>query len=170
MDDFPLIFALLCGGFFLLLTLGGGIALILYSQNSKKKAGASLQWPGVDGSITDSEVRESVSTDEDGGTSISYYPHVEYTYTVAGQSYTSKQVAFGGVKGYNDRDRARADLAKYPPGARVQVFYNPQKPREAVLERVAGAGAKTAMIMGIILLVLSVLIACPLLIGIIRNL
>jgi hypothetical protein len=170
MDDFPLIFGLVCGGFFLLFTLGGGIALILYSQNSKKKAGASLQWPSAPGSITISQVRESVSTDEDGGTSISYYPHVEYTYTVDGQTYTSKQVAFGGVKGFNDTARAQTDLAKYPVGARVQVYYNPQKPGEAVLERVAGSGAKTAMIMGIILLVLSVLIACPMLIGIIRNL
>ncbi len=170
MDDLPLIFALLCGGFFLLLTLGGSIALLLYSQNSKKKAGASQQWPSADGSITVSEVRESVSRDEDGDTSISYYPHVEYSYTVAGQTYTSKQVAFGGVKGFNDHARAQADLAKYPFGTRVQVYYNPQKPGEAVLERVAGSGAKTAMIMGIILLVLSVLIACPLLIGVIRNL
>lgn len=110
-----------------------------------------------------------MSTDEDGHNSYSYYPHVEYTYTLSAQSYTAKQIAFGGVKGFNNPGKAQAALAKYPLNAPARVFYNPQKPAEAVLERIAGEGAKTAKIMGIILLVLSGLIACPLLIGIIRN-
>ncbi|MHC1782320.1 MAG: DUF3592 domain-containing protein [Anaerolineaceae bacterium] len=169
MDQFPLGFGLLCGGFFFLLTLAVGVGLLVYSANSKKKAGASQSWPGVPGTITVSDVRQSSSTDDDGHVTFSYYPRVEYTYEVAGQSFTSKQVAFGGVRGYGNPEKARQDLAKYPAGAAVTVFYNPEKPGEAVLERAAGSGAKTAKTMGIIVLVMSFCIACPLLIGVIRN-
>jgi hypothetical protein len=169
MDKFPVIFGLICGGFFLIITLAAGIALLVYSANSKKKAGASQQWPNTSGTIFVSEVRQSASTDEDGHTSYSYYPHVEYSYTISGQTYTAKQIAFGGVKGFNNSNKAQTILSKYPVNAHVLVFYNPQKPVEAVLERVAGEGAKTAKTIGIILLVISVLIACPLLIGVIRN-
>jgi len=169
MDQLPMGFALLCGGFFLLFTLAGGIALIWYSANSKKKAGASQHWPSAPGRITVSDVRQSSSTDDDGHISYSYYPRVEYEYSAAGQTYTSKQVAFGGVKGYGSPDKARADLGKYPVGQPVTAFYNPEKPSEAVLERIAGPGAKTAKIIGIILLVVSFCIACPLAIGVVRN-
>jgi uncharacterized SAM-binding protein YcdF (DUF218 family) len=169
MDQLPLGFGLLCGGFFFLLTLAGGAGLVWYSANSKKKAGASLQWPAAPAVITVSDVRQSTSTDEDGHTSYSYYPRVEYTYEVAGETRTSKQVAFGGVRGYNSPDRVRQDLEKYPAGAAVTAYYNPEKPSEAVLERIAGSGAKTAKIMGIILIVISACIACGLLVGVVSN-
>lgn len=169
MDNFPIAFALICGGFFLFITLAIGIGLLLYSANSKKKAGASQQWPNTSGTISVSEVRRSMNTDEDGHTSYSYYPHVEYTYTIFGQTLTGKQIAFGGVKGYNDTNKAQSALSKYPVNAQVGVFYNPQKPGEAVLERIASEGAKTARTMGIIVLVVSACITCSLLIGVIRN-
>jgi hypothetical protein len=169
MDQLPFNFAFVCGGFFFLLTLAIGAGLLVYSANSKKKAGASQLWPGAPGTVTVSEVRQSSSTDDDGHITFSYYPRVEYTYTAAGQSYTSKQVAFGGERGYGSPDRARQDLAKYPAGSAVTAYYNPEKPSEAVLERAAGSGAKTAKTMGIIVLVMSFCIACPLLIGVIRN-
>ncbi len=169
MDQLPLGFGLLCGGFFFLLTLAGGAGLVWYSANSKKKAGASQSWPSAPAAITVSDVRESVSRNDDGDVSVSYYPRVEYTYEAAGQSFTSKQVAFGGLRGYNNPDKARQDLEKYPAGAAVTAYYNPEKPSEAVLERVAGSGAKTAKIIGIILIVLSACIACGLLVGVVSN-
>ena len=169
MDKLPLGFGLICGGFFFLITLAGGILLILLSAKSKKKAGASQQWPNVPGMISVSELRQSTNTDDDGHISYAYYPHVEYSYSILGQSYTSKQIAFGGVRGFNNPNQAQTALVKYPVNTPVQVFYNPQNPSEAVLERIAGEGAKGTKVIGIILLVLSVLIACPLLIGLIRN-
>lgn len=169
MDKLPVSLGLICGGFFFLITLAAGIALILFSVNSKKKAGASQQWPKTSGTIFVSEVRQSASTDDDGRTRYAYYPHVEYSYSISGQTYTGKQIAFGGVQGFNNSNQAQTNLIKYPVNAPVWVFYNPQNPAEAVLERIAGGGAKTAKTIGIILLVVSACIACPLLIGVIRN-
>jgi hypothetical protein len=169
MNDLPASLGLICGGFFFLITFVIGLVLLLNSTRSKKKAGASQQWPGVPGSIVVSEVRQSSSTDDDGHTSYSYYPHVEYSYAVLGQQYSGKQVSFGGVVGTGNPKNAQVMIAKYPLNSPITVYYNPQNPAEAVLERAAGAGAKTSKTIGIILLVLSALIACPLLIGLFRN-
>ncbi len=169
MANLPLGFGMICGGFFLLLTLAAGIGLLAYSLNSKKKAGASQQWPAAPGTIIISEVRQGSTSDEDGGVKYHFYPHVEYTYFAGGQMNTGKQVSFGGVQGFNTPAQAETSVKKYPVNSNAMVYYNPVKPQEAVLEKAAGGGSKTAMTMAIILLVLSVLIACPLLIGLIRN-
>jgi hypothetical protein len=50
----------------------------------------------------------------------------------------------------------------------VLVFYNPEKPTEAVVEQTSG-GAKWALVVGIIVLIMAVCIAAVLLIGAIRN-
>ena len=168
MDKMPFGFALLCGGFFLIITLALGGGLIFFSMRSKKKAGLSQGWPTTGGKVIVSEIRESASTDDDGYTNYTYYPRVEFSYVVAGQSYSSKRISFGGVQGSSNQAKAQETINKYPVGTPVTVYYNPQKPPEGVIERSAGS-SKLAMVMGIILLVISFLIACPLMIGVIRN-
>ncbi len=168
MNNLPFGFALICGGFFLVITLALGGGLIFFSKRSKKKADLSQGWPSVGGKVILSEVRQSANTDEDGYTSYSYYPRVEFAYMVAGQSYESKRLSFGGVTGTSNPDKAQETVNKYPVGSPVTVYYNPEKPSEGVIERVAG-GSRLALIMGIILLIISFFIACPLLIGVIRN-
>lgn len=170
MEKLPLGFGMICGGLFFVILFVGGLILILSYSRSKKKAGLSQQWPFIPGMITVSEVKQSASTDEDGYTTYSYFPHVEYSYTVNGQIFSGKQIAFGATRGYNSSQNAQAQLGKYPLNASIWVFYNPQNPSEAVLERAESSGNKTSLIIGIILMVLSILIACPLTIGLIRNL
>ena len=169
MSNLPNAFGLICGGFFFVLVFALGLGLLLYSVNSKKKAGESISWPAAPGTITVSEVRQSRTTDDDGNISIHYYPHIEYNYFAGGQTHTGKQVSFGGIRGLNSAAQADPTLQKYPVNSNVMVYYNPQKPQEAVLEKAAGKGASTARTMGIILLVVSALIFIPLLIGLIRN-
>lgn len=168
MEQMPFYFALICGGFFflVLLILGGG--LVFYSARSRKKADQSQGWPSTNGKIIVSEIRESKSTDEDGRTKVTYYPHIEYAYEVNGQNYVSKQISFGGVLGYNDPAKVRTTLDHYPVGSIMLAFYNPEKPAEAVVEQTSG-GAKWALIVGIIILAISSCIAIGLLVGAIRN-
>jgi hypothetical protein len=61
---------------------------------------------------------------------------------VNGQSFTGKQVAFGAVRGYNVPAQAQEQANRYPVNTAVWVFYNPQNPSEAVLERVKAAATK----------------------------
>jgi len=169
MSNLPFAFGLICGGFFFILVFALGLGLLLYSINSKKKAGESVSWPAAPGTITVSEVRQSRSTDDDGNVSIHYYPHIEYNYIAGGLPQAGKQVAFGGIRGFSSTAQAEPAVLKYPVNSNVTVYYNPNKPQEAVLEKTIGKGANTARIMGIILLVVSALIFIPLLIGLINN-
>jgi len=164
----PLAFALVCGGFFFILILALGVYLVSFSVRSKKKAEASQAWPSVPGVILTSEVKRTMSTDDDGNTDYSYHPAVSYSYQVNGQPYESKLMAFGGVVGHSNPTKAQEQLKPFPVGAQVPVFFNPEKPQEAVLSQKPG-GAKMALIGGIICIVLSICIACPLLIGVARN-
>ncbi len=75
MDNFvgPL-FGVLCGGFFFLLFMGLGVFLIYRTQQSKKKAQLSQNWPATPGQITDSHVSRSQNTDLEGETTTSMLP------------------------------------------------------------------------------------------------
>jgi len=166
---FPVLFANLCGGIFVLVLLVLGIYLVVFSLRSKKKAEESQNWPGTPGTVTLAEVKRSVNRDEDGNESYDYFPKVEYTYLVGGETLTGKRLAFGGILAQKNPASVQKTLERYPVGGQVTVYYDPNKPSDAVLERQAG-GLKWGLIIGIICLVLSLCIACPLLIGLIRNL
>jgi hypothetical protein len=166
---FPVLFAVLCGGFFLLVLLGLGIYLINFSMRSKKKTEDSQNWPSTTGTITLAEAKTSISRDSDGDESVSYYPHVEFTYQVGIQTFNGNRISFGGVVGKNNQAAIQQSLSRYTAGSQVIVFYNPQNNAEAVLERKAG-GFKGGMAAGIICVVLAACIACGLLVALISNL
>jgi hypothetical protein len=155
----PLI-GMLCGGFFFLLFLGLGIFLIYRTQQSKKKAQVSQNWPSTQGQITDAHVSRSQSTDADGDTSTSYSASVAYTYQVGGQAYSGHNIAFGFNPSYSNESKAQAATARYPLGGQVPVYYDPSNPSDAVLERQA-SGSNVGMILGIIFIVIGVCLACP---------
>jgi len=52
---------------------------------------------------------------------------VRYAYEVAGAAFKSDRVGVGG------KHKPAELVQKYPPGAEVRVFYNPNKPATAVL-------------------------------------
>jgi hypothetical protein len=164
----PILFANLCGGIFVLALLGLGIYLVVFSRRSKKKAEESQGWPSTNGTVISSEVKRSVNRDEDGHETYAYYPGVEYTYQCAGQTFTGKRLSFGGLVAQKDPSAVQTALQKYPPGGVVTVYYNPENPSEAVLERQAG-GLKGSLTIGIICLVLSFCIGCVLLGSLVYN-
>ena len=97
----------------------------------RRRMAAVSQWPATMGNVIMSTIQRRSS--EDGYTD---YPVVQYSYQVAGQSYQSDKLAPGPEVGGSG---ARKVVAKYPAGAQVMVFYDPQNPSEAVLERTAPA-------------------------------
>jgi len=100
---------------------------ILYFTQRKMKAVA--EWPYVMGTVTKSAVEFRSSGD--GGAN---YPIVHYSYQAGGQPYQGSRIAPGGEVGGIG---AAKTAAKYPVGAFVKVFYNPQNPAEAFLEQKA---------------------------------
>lgn len=114
---------------FVLFLLNAIFLAVIYFM--RKKMAEVSQWPSTMGSVVMSTVeRRSTS---DGYTD---YPVVQYSYQVVGQSYQSTKRAPGPEVGGTG---ARGIVAKYPVGAQVMVFYNPQNPSDAVIERKAPA-------------------------------
>jgi hypothetical protein len=144
----PLIGACFVGIFFVV-----GIVLIIKAVRDRKKAEASAVWPSTAGTVTESTIEETYTRDEDGHRETHFKPVVRYTYQVVGSSYTGNQIAFGGGSSSNYKS-AQQTIAAYPVGAQVTVYYNPEKPEEAVLERRA-ASSKVLLIVGIVFLVVS---------------
>jgi hypothetical protein len=74
-----------------------------------------------------------------------------YAYQVEGQSYQSQRIYFGGEVGGSAMTGV---IKKYPVGAQVPVYYNPQNPAEAVLER-SMPMAKLLGFIGVIMIVVA---------------
>jgi len=124
----------------LLLTVGtiGFVLLILNAVFlgviffMRRKMAAVSQWPSTMGTVMMSTIDQRYSS-EGGYTD---YPVVQYSYQIGGQAYQSAKLAPGPELGGSG---ARGVVARYPAGAQVMVFYNPQNPSDAVLERKAPA-------------------------------
>jgi hypothetical protein len=152
---------LCCGGGLLLIFGGAGIFAIYTGRKSVRQADASQGWPATTGKITDAHVSYSSGMDSDGDSTDSYSACVSYEYQVLGQLYTGTKISFGFAKAHNSRGQAENDLARYPLGSQVTIYYDPSNPTEAVLERKAG-NSVLATILGAAFILLSLCIACPL--------
>ena len=97
----------------------------------RRRMAVVSQWPSTMGTVVNSYLERRSSSD--GSTN---YPVVQYSYQVGGQMYQSSKLAPGPEVGGTG---AGTVVARYPAGAQVLVFYDPQKPSDAVLERKAPA-------------------------------
>lgn len=81
----------------------------------------------------------------------SYQVSIAYTYQVMGQSYQGNQLAFGSEgTGYSTRSAAENVAARYPAGSEVTIYYDPEDPVKAVLERKYNpVGATLSVIFGL---------------------
>ena len=98
----------------------------------RRRMATVSQWPSTMGTVNSSYL-ERRSSSEGGSTD---YPVVHYSYQVGGQSYQGAKLAPGPEVGGTGAGKV---VARYPEGAQVMVFYNPQDPSDAVLERKAPA-------------------------------
>ena len=98
----------------------------------RRKMAAVSQWPSTMGTVNASYL-ERRSSSEGGSTN---YPVVQYSYQIGGQAYQSTKLAPGPEVGGTGAGKV---VARYPEGAQVMVFYNPQNPSDTVLERKAPA-------------------------------
>lgn len=112
-------------GFFLL------AAAMLYLQYH-----VPMQWPSVPGRVEFADVVPADGNSGSGGPGTRYVPAVVYSYEVSDRQYEASSVApFRWI--YRNRERAMGSLLEegIRAGARVEVYYNPGEPAEAVLVR-----------------------------------
>jgi hypothetical protein len=90
-------------------------------------------WPTVEGQVTMSSASPLDREDERGRSRRVYSPEVWYRYEVDGRRYESHRIS---TETWHDSSLARVEkyLERYPHGAAVKVYYDPQNPAESRLE------------------------------------
>ncbi len=95
----------------------------------------SWTYPSVTGTITQIEVDQA--SDSDGVFSTRL--RLKYSYLVSGQNFVGERLSYLGT-GLLDSLSARRLVQERPVGQTVDVFYNPNRPDDAVLERQLDGG------------------------------
>jgi len=153
------IIGVVCIGLFALVFTVVGIVLILRSQQDKKKMTQSLNWPSVDGTVTESRV---MTTSDDEGSNL-YRPYIKYEYQAGGTKLTNDKFSLGMVYSTSNIKKSQETVTRYPVGRQVKVYVNPANPAESALEQ---KGSTTAtLVIGIVLVVLGICAGIPTLIG-----
>ena len=124
-NPFTAIFGAIFGLCGLVAAIWGGFVL--------KSAKVSGSWPSVQGFVMESRVESKTSKGSDNRQDTSYYAKVVYRYEIETAEYTCDTVSFG-EHGTNKPDHAREIVKRYPKGKEVKVYYDPEKPKTAVLE------------------------------------
>lgn len=121
-----------------LLAFGAFILLSVFARLWRDNR-AIANWPSVEGRIVSSVIEAF-----DGGirrrrvlapTEIvsSWTPTIDYTFTVAGREYVSRNLRRGTRVGGSEK-WAQAIAERYPAGAKVRVLYDPANPEDCCLE------------------------------------
>ncbi len=108
-----------------------GLALILYSLNYAVLTVKSETWLETTGQIISSNINIS------GKHSHIHTPKIIYRYSINEVNYVGQEITFGYSSfPYGDsREFAEEKLEMYPKDAQVKVFYNPNNPKYACLEK-----------------------------------
>ncbi len=150
------------GTMWTVLPIGGfvaGLGALLLGIRTSLRARASRSWPRERGIVVSSEVRRGRSSSGSSGRTTSTYlyrPAIVFEYTIADRRYISDSISFADYSSSNS-GHAEEIVARYPRGAEVEVYYNPQDPSTAVLERRAGGGGCIFFVVGMMFVVISAL-------------
>ena len=101
----------------------GGLGISIWGWRILQASKRVAQWPTVPGRI---EVSALSAADND------LLPDIRYRYQVDGQPYQSRFEFPSGTHPLPEFNRSYVE--KYPVGANVTVYYNPQQPTDSTLE------------------------------------
>ncbi|MCA9925421.1 MAG: DUF3592 domain-containing protein [Anaerolineales bacterium] len=99
----------------------------------------SRSWSSVKGQIAHSELRR-ISRAETASLFDNYRTTIIYRYNIKGIEYKSVNISFGDLawhllgRGLRSRFNAKKITEKYSPEKFVRVYYNPDNPKQAILE------------------------------------
>ncbi len=86
-------------------------------------------WPKTKGKIVKSYLEERLKKLNYNH----YIAHIEYTYVVNGKTYISTKIFISDIP--TDKGTAEKLIKEFPEGKEVDVYYNPLRPKEAILKR-----------------------------------
>jgi ABC-type antimicrobial peptide transport system permease subunit len=121
------------------------ILFVFLSNPMMKKYKEVQDWPSVQGTVSSSDYNcweEEKKVDDKYVTETKCEATVMYHYIIDGKSFVNSNIRpNSGIKTTYDRNTAQQIVAKYPVGAKVEVFYNPEDKSNAVLERKMNIGS-----------------------------
>jgi hypothetical protein len=116
---------------------GFGLVALLIFIASYRYSRAARSWPVVFGTVTVSKVESHPGDATDRNASRLHRPVIEFSYSVNGQNYRSRQRQLG-VDTSGSESWAKTVAERYPIGAAVEVRYDPANPATAALENPTG--------------------------------
>lgn len=131
------------------IVLVGGVFCVAEYVRTRRLAGASLRWPTASGRVTRCAVIEEIIEDkgsDDDKSRTTRFQHryqvdLRYAYKVGKRDFIGTEVNWGGTMISGLREVAEEAAAKYHPGQNVKVYYDPERPGDAVLEPASREGA-----------------------------
>lgn len=98
------------------------------------KARQTQRWREARGHVVESdvEVRETVGLGKEKEKTVDNFPRVIYEYTVNGRRHEGQRIA---LTAESANGRVEEILARYPRGAEITVYYDPDDPEAALLDR-----------------------------------
>jgi len=126
---------------------GGALVAGLWLEWMNRRAG---DWPCVQGTVT----RSTVEHDAPGAGAVAEFA---YRFTVNGFDVESSRVSF--AANWSSEAALRDLVARLPTGQSVNVWYDPNNPSMAVIERETSTGGVAVACLGAMLFALGVLIS-----------
>jgi hypothetical protein len=114
-----------------LLALATGIWNLLHPRKV-------LAWIKVKGTIVSSETESFREVDSSHRHTTLYRPVIEFSYQAEGQEYHNILGSSGVTMSASSKQWADGEVARYPVGTQVDVFYNPENPTQSSLTANAG--------------------------------
>jgi hypothetical protein len=116
------------------IALAAALAFVVLHVRRRRIAARAASWPSVTGTVTASRTARRWGLGN--GIWIAglwYVPDITYRYEIAGHAYKGRKITLADT-GYPKLKAARDIIARYPEGASIPVYYDPEKPRRAFLE------------------------------------
>jgi Protein of unknown function (DUF3592) len=115
---------------------------IVYKMREVRRAAL---WPSAQGRIVQSRMRALQRQQGEHATTVINVPDIEYVYSVGGIEYKGHRISIGDIPAGSRQ--VEAALERYCVGRTGPVFYNPENPADAVLER--DPPARPAVVYGV---------------------
>ena len=109
-----------------------GCGALYYGGRSIIMGAASSKWPSIEGTVKKCEPVRSSSMKKN-STAVVYHAKVYYAFSIDGRTYTGNRYSYGEPTqgSYSSAERARR---QFPEGDAIKVYYDPDDPRESVLQ------------------------------------
>jgi hypothetical protein len=106
------------------------VFLVISLGSILKHKDAQRRFVSTEGVVLASEVKRDAEDSDSGPT---YSARIKYRYYVDGRNYISTRYAYG-MGSTSESDHVQTVVSEHPPGKKVQVWYDPDDPGEAILK------------------------------------